>query len=97
MQHSIGTHLLFPIISSLSIHNYISGEVLTSHVLWNLHLECSIILCKLILLLTLGHFLWGLFFFMRQDIDGCVEGSSNKVIDIELDIKDGENVGRLDI
>ncbi|XP_055831672.1 uncharacterized protein LOC129900683 [Solanum dulcamara] len=43
------------------------------------------------------HFLWGLFYRMGQDTDGCAEGGSNKVIDMEIDMIAGENVGTLDI
>ncbi|KAG5571178.1 hypothetical protein H5410_060944 [Solanum commersonii] len=43
------------------------------------------------------HFMWRFFYLMRQDMDACAEGSNNKVIDIEKDMKVGENVGRLNI
>ncbi|KAG5571176.1 hypothetical protein H5410_060942 [Solanum commersonii] len=33
------------------------------------------------------HFMCGSFYHMRQGIDGCVEWSSNKVIDIEIGMK----------
>ncbi|KAK4727193.1 hypothetical protein R3W88_032110 [Solanum pinnatisectum] len=35
------------------------------------------------------HFLWGLFYRMRQDTDRCAEGKSNKVIDMEIDMIGG--------
>ncbi|XP_027773757.1 uncharacterized protein LOC107022396 [Solanum pennellii] len=43
------------------------------------------------------HFLWGLFYRMGQDRDGCAEGGSNKVVDMEIDMIAGEDVGTLDI
>jgi len=43
------------------------------------------------------HFMWRIFYLMRQDVDAFAEGSNNKVIDKEKDMKVGENVGRLDI
>uniref|UniRef100_A0A3Q7GX49 AIPP2-like SPOC-like domain-containing protein n=1 Tax=Solanum lycopersicum TaxID=4081 RepID=A0A3Q7GX49_SOLLC len=43
------------------------------------------------------HFLWGLFYRMGQDTDGCAEGGSNKVVDMEIDMIAGEDVGTLDI
>ncbi|KAK4718856.1 hypothetical protein R3W88_017194 [Solanum pinnatisectum] len=43
------------------------------------------------------HFLWGLFYRMGQDTDGCAEGGSNKVINMEIDMIAGEDVGTLDI
>ncbi|KAK6784447.1 hypothetical protein RDI58_017902 [Solanum bulbocastanum] len=43
------------------------------------------------------HFLWGLFYRMGQETDGCAEGGSNKVIDMEIDMIAGEDVGTLDI
>ena len=43
------------------------------------------------------HFLWGLFYRMGQDTEGCAEGGSDKVIDMEIDMIAGENVGTLDI
>ncbi|XP_015166890.1 uncharacterized protein [Solanum tuberosum] len=43
------------------------------------------------------HFLWGLFYRTGQDTDGCAEGGSNKVIDMEIDMIAGEDVGTLDI
>ncbi|KAG5570509.1 hypothetical protein H5410_060275, partial [Solanum commersonii] len=36
------------------------------------------------------HFMWGLFYCMRQDIDKCVEEGSNKVIDMEIDMIGGD-------
>jgi len=47
--------------------------------------------------LNIKHFLWGLFYRMRQNIEGCSEGGNNKLIDMEIDMIAGENVGRLDI
>ncbi|XP_055827562.1 uncharacterized protein LOC129895813 isoform X2 [Solanum dulcamara] len=38
------------------------------------------------------HFLWGLFYRMGQDTDGCAEGGSNKVIDMEIEMIGGEDV-----
>ncbi|KAL3343113.1 hypothetical protein AABB24_026930 [Solanum stoloniferum] len=38
------------------------------------------------------HFLWGLFYHMGQDTDGCAEGGSNKVIDMEIDMIGGKDV-----
>ncbi|KAH0690560.1 hypothetical protein KY289_017918 [Solanum tuberosum] len=38
------------------------------------------------------YFLWGLFYRIRQYTDGCAEGGSNKVIDMEIDMIAGENV-----
>ncbi|KAG5601467.1 hypothetical protein H5410_032837 [Solanum commersonii] len=43
------------------------------------------------------HFLWGLFYHMGQDKDGYVEGDNNKVIDMEVDMIAGENIGTMDI
>ncbi|KAG5595637.1 hypothetical protein H5410_036869 [Solanum commersonii] len=43
------------------------------------------------------HFIWGLFYRTRQDTNGCAEGGNNKVIDIEIDMIVGEDVGTLDI
>ncbi|KAH0743319.1 hypothetical protein KY290_031312 [Solanum tuberosum] len=43
------------------------------------------------------HFLWGLFYRTGQNTDGCAEGGSNKVIDMEIDMIAGEDVGTLDI
>ncbi|KAH0655690.1 hypothetical protein KY285_030572 [Solanum tuberosum] len=43
------------------------------------------------------HFLWGLFYRPGQNTDGCAEGGSNKVIDMEIDMIAGEDVGTLDI
>ncbi|XP_027771086.1 uncharacterized protein LOC107013063 isoform X3 [Solanum pennellii] len=38
------------------------------------------------------HFLWGLFYRTGQDTDGCAEGGSNKVIDMEIDMIGGKDV-----
>ncbi|KAK4362293.1 hypothetical protein RND71_017534 [Anisodus tanguticus] len=38
------------------------------------------------------HFLWGLFYRVRQDTVGCAEGGSNEVIDMEIDMIGGEDV-----
>ncbi|KAH0658815.1 hypothetical protein KY289_027563 [Solanum tuberosum] len=43
------------------------------------------------------HFLWGLFYHMGQDKDGYAEGNNNKVIDMEVDMIAGENIGTMDI
>uniref|UniRef100_M1BEB2 Uncharacterized protein n=1 Tax=Solanum tuberosum TaxID=4113 RepID=M1BEB2_SOLTU len=43
------------------------------------------------------HFLWGLFYHMGQDKDGYAEEDNNKVIDMEVDMIAGENIGTMDI
>ncbi|KAK4713656.1 hypothetical protein R3W88_019563 [Solanum pinnatisectum] len=43
------------------------------------------------------HFLWGLFYCTGQNTDGCAKGGNNKVIDMEIDMIVGEDVGTLEI